>query len=112
MAFHDTGPAITRRRLSERQIYRHIELLTGKKQPRKGKPKCQSVEFIVHWNGCLDISHVNHYSVEDLASVISKAFAKAKKMGYPVKPMKSMDATDFADKVKNPNSGQETEDDE
>ena len=50
------------------------------------------------------MAYVQHFSVEDLPKAISKAFTVAEKLGYKIKPMKSMDAADFADKVRNPNA--------
>lgn len=101
---YENGPSITRRRLTERQIYRHLEKLTASNPPDRGKPDYRSAVFTSHWNGCLDKAYVNHFSVEDLTTAISKAFDVASKMGFSIKPMKSMDAADFADKVRNPNA--------
>ena len=98
------GQSFSRRRLSERQIYRHIEKLTAETPPPKGTPDYRSPVFAAHWNGCLDMAYVQHFSVEDLPKAISKAFTVAEKLGYKIKPMKSMDAADFADKVRNPNA--------
>ena len=95
------GPSINRRRLSERQVYRHIEKLTEQTPPPKGEPDYRSAVFAAHWDGCLDMAYVNHYSVDDLTEAISEAFATAKKLGFKIKTMRDMDAADFADKVRN-----------
>lgn len=99
------GPSFCRRGLSERQVYRHIDRLTAREPPARGMPDFRSDVFAAHWNGCLDRNYVARFSTEDLAEAIMKAFAVAKKMGYDIRPMRSMDAAEFADKVLNGNGG-------
>lgn len=95
---HKNVPSLSRRRLSERQVYRHIEKLTAETPPARGMPDYRSSVFAAHWNGCLDMAYVQHFSVEDLSGAISKAFTDAQKLGFKIGPMKGMDAADFADK--------------
>lgn len=111
---HKNGPSFLRGRepLSDRQIYRHLDALTGKIRAAKGKPDCRSLEFILHWNGCLDSAYVARFSVANLGEAISEAYTTAKKHGFKIESMRDMDAADFADKVKNPNISQETDCDE
>ena len=89
---HKNGPAFRSGRLSTRQIYRHLDVLTGRIPPAKGKPDCRSAVFTAHWNGCLDMAYVNRYSGEDLTDAILKAFELAQKLGYKIKPMRNVDA--------------------
>lgn len=94
------GPPCNRRRLSERQIYRHIAKLTEKQSPAKCEPDYRSPVFAAHWNGCLDSAYVTRFSVDDLSEAIASALAIAEKQGFKIKTMKGMDAADFADKVR------------
>lgn len=92
------GASPNRKRLSTRQIYRHIDVMTSDQPPEKGKPDLRVPVFGTHWNGCEDRAYVATYSVKDLAGAIMKAYDEAKDMGFDVGPMRGMDAADFADK--------------
>ena len=92
------GASPNRKRLSTRQIYRHIDVMTSDQPPEKGKPDLRVPVFGNHWNGCEDRAYVATYSVEDITAAIMDAWEKVKKMNIDVGPMRGMDAADFADK--------------
>lgn len=92
------GASPNRKRLSIRQIYRHIDVMTTDLPPAKGKRDLRVPVFGISWNGCEDKAYVATYSVDDITTAIMNAYDNAKKMGFDVKPMKNMDAADFADK--------------
>ena len=92
---HNASPS--RKRLSERQIYRHITALT-EASSKNGKPDRPYAEFVTHWYGCEDSRFVDNFTGESLADVILKLFPSAKLDGNDIKPMRDMDAADFADK--------------
>ncbi len=92
------GASPNRKRLSTRQIYRHIDVMTTELPPSKGKRDLRVPVFGISWNGCEDKAYVATYSVDDITTAIMNAYDNAKKMGFDVKPMKNMDAADFADK--------------
>ena len=95
---HTNGPSFLRGRepLSPRQIYRHINALTGKTRAPKGKPDCRSAEFIVRWDGCRDMAYVSRYTGEGLADAILKASESSRKLGYEIGPTRSVDAATLA----------------
>lgn len=92
------GASPNRKRLSERQIYRHIDVLSEETPPGKGKLDRRATVFGTHWNGCEDKAYVETFSVKDLTEAILKAVSTASKLGFDIKPMRNMDAADFADK--------------
>lgn len=96
----ENGPSFNRRRLAERTIYRHLDRLMSLESPGTDKPDFRSSEFTAHWNGCLDHNYVTRFSMKDITGEIMRAFTVARKFGFDVKPMRNMDAADFADKVK------------
>ena len=92
------GASPNRKRLSTRQIYRHIDVMTTDLPSAKGKRDLRVPVFGISWNGCEDKAYVATYSVDDITTAIMKAYDNAKKMGFDIKPMRDMDAADFADK--------------
>ncbi len=92
---HNASPS--RKRLSDRQIYRHIKALT-EASSKNGKPDRPYAEFVAHWYGCEDSQFVDNFSGKSLADVILKLFPSVKIGGNDIKPMRSMDAAEFADK--------------
>lgn len=101
---YKNGPSINRRRLSVRQVYRHIEKLTAQTPPPKGEPDYRSAVFTAQWNGCLDWAYVARFSVDDITDAFMSAVDIAKKQGFKVKPMRGRDAADVPDKVRIPYS--------
>ena len=95
---HKNGPSFLRGRepLSPRQIYRHINALTGKTRAPKGKPDCRSAEFIIRWDGCRDMAYVSGYTGEGLADAILKASESSRKLEYEIGPTRSVDAATLA----------------
>ena len=66
--------------------------------PENGKPDLRVPVFGISWNGCENKAYVATYSVDGITTAIMNAYDSAKKMGFDVKPMKKMDAADFADR--------------
>lgn len=92
------GASPNRKRLSTRQIYRHIDVLSEETPPGKGKLDRRATVFGTHWNGCEDKAYVDTFSVKDLSEAILKSVSTARKLGFDINLMRHMDAADFADK--------------
>jgi len=94
----DYGP-FKDHRLSERQVYRHLGMLKEMDFDTK-KPDRRSPVFVVYWNGCSDMKFVQNFSDADINDIIIKTFDTAKTQGFAIRPMRKMDAAEYAEKVR------------
>ena len=85
--------------VGERQIRRHVAKLVAE-MPDNPKRDKRSPSFALYWDGCEDENFIARFSEEDVNSLILKTFKTAQATGFKVRPMRGMDAAEYADKVK------------
>lgn len=85
--------------VGERQIRRHVAKLIAE-MPDNPKRDKRSPSFALYWDGCEDENFIARFSEEDVNSLILRTFKTAQATGFKVRPMRGMDAAEYADKVK------------
>lgn len=84
--------------VGERQIRRHVKKLIAE-MPDNPKRDKRSPSFALYWDGCEDENFIARFSEEDVNSLILRTFKTAQETGFKVRPMRGMDAAEYADKV-------------